>query len=519
MSKPTVDPSILRTRPDPDLTLNSSMKNPFLCLGMILFASLAHGDYVPSQSKAPNPEREFRGVWVATVHNIDWPSRKGLSASQQKEELVRLIDSAARVGINAVVFQIRTECDAFYPSKYEPWSAWLTGKQGPSPGYDPLQFAILEAHKRGMELHAWFNPFRASASDRNAKASNHISRTHPSLMLRAGTQVWANPASEFVRTRALNVITDVVRRYDIDAVHLDDYFYPYPKNVGGGKMVDQYDDSSAYQAYRRKGGRLDLRDWRRSNIDGFVNQMYRAVKSVRPSVKVGISPFGIWRPGHPRTVEASLDAYHHICADSRKWLREGWVDYFSPQLYWTIDDKPHSFTTLSKWWAGENVKRRHLWPGIASARIGREGRKASESIKQIEITRTVAANPLGSGHIHWNYDAIGDDRGGIRSLLGRAYAPTPLTPASPWLGTQKPKPVWVAPEKEAKSVLLKFSPSPEARWRYVQYRRSSGGSWRAMRMIPAKQSAVRVDGHPHEIAIRNVSPSGVLSDQTVIRNR
>jgi uncharacterized lipoprotein YddW (UPF0748 family) len=497
------------------------MKATALCmvLALVLSCFTDAAEYVPSNSRAPEPAREFRGAWVATVHNIDWPSQKTLSATAQKQELVELLDSAASVGINAIIFQVRTECDALYNSKLEPWSYWLTGKQGTSPGYDPLQFVIEESHKRGMELHAWFNPFRASASERSSKSSSHISRTHSRDMLRAGSQVWANPASEYVTQRAINVMTDVVRRYNVDGVHMDDYFYPYPRNVGG-RMKDQFDDSRSYQDYRNKGGRLGLRDWRRSNIDRFVHQLYQSIKSVRRTVKFGISPFGIWRPGVPKTIQASLDSYDHISADSRKWLREGWVDYLSPQLYWRIDDKPHSFMTLARWWAGENVKGRHLWPGIASSRIlssEDRGRPASESIKQIDITRTVAANRMGSGHIHWNFSALGNDQGGIRKLLGRAYAVTPIIPATPWLGPRSPGDLWVAAKLEGNSVVFHFRASPDARWRLVQIQEKPGGGWMTLRMIPATQPAMRLKAKPHQVALRNISPTGILSEQTVLR--
>lgn len=481
----------------------------------------AKADYVPSSNRAPEPVREFRGTWIATVHNLDWPSKRGLSASAQKAEMIKLLDSASSIGVNAVVFQVRTECDALYQSNYEPWSYWLTGQQGKSPGYDPLHFVIHECHKRGMELHAWFNPFRASASDSSKKTSKHISRTHSSSMLRAGTQTWANPASSFVRQRALNVIADVVKRYDVDGVHIDDYFYPYPKPVNG-QMRDQFDDSKDYNAYRRGGGKLGVRDWRRTNINSFVSSLYKSVKTIRPTVKVGISPFGIWRPGTPRGIEAKLDSYDHISADSRRWLREGWVDYLSPQLYWQINDRPHSFTTLAKWWSGENAKQRHLWPGIASNRIlSKEDsrRPASESIKQIEIARKVAANRQGSGHIHWSASAIQDDRGGLRNQLGQAYSATPLIPSSPWLGKSAPENIWLSPKDEGKTVLLQFKPSPSSRWRVVQTRNTSKSPWRTLRMIPANQNVFRLNGTPHEIAIRNMSSSGILSTQTVIKRK
>ncbi len=489
-----------------------------ICLLSTSLISMGAG-YVPSPSRAPEPTREFRGAWVASVHNVDWPSRKGLSASQQRSELIAMLDSAARIGVNAVIFQVRTECDALYQSKYEPWSAWLTGTQGKSPGYDPLSFAIAESHKRGMELHAWFNPFRASASDSIPKVSNHISRTHPSSMMRAGTQVYANPSSSYVRQRAINVIMDVVQRYDVDGIHIDDYFYPYPKKIGG-VMRDQFDDSASYNAYRRSGGKLGLHDWRRSNINSFIQTLYGSIKKTRSSVKFGISPFGIWRPGVPRGIEASIDPYQHLAADSRRWLNEGWVDYFSPQLYWRISDRPHSFMTLAKWWSGENKKGRHLWPGIASSRIQSSddpGRPASETIQQIDVTRSVAATRYGSGHVHWSISALQDDRGGVRNLLGRSYASTPLIPATPWLGSGSPADLWVVAKPEANSVYLQFRPTPDARWRVVQIRDKSNSPWRTLRMIPGAQNAMRINGKPYEIALRNVSPTGMLSAQTVIR--
>lgn len=494
----------------------------YQALTLLIFIHVTQAaKYVPSSSRAPEPTREFRGAWIAAVHNVDWPSKPGLPAATQKAELIRLLDSSAAVGVNAIIFQVRTECDALYQSKYEPWSYWLTGQQGKSPGYDPLQFAIAECHKRGMELHAWFNPFRASSSEKAIKQSNHITRTHRSLMLQAGTQVWGNPASDYIRQRAINVITDVVRRYNVDGIHIDDYFYPYPKKIGG-QMRDQFNDSRDYQAYRNKGGRLGLRDWRRANINSFVEKLYRSIKATRSSVKFGISPFGIWRPGTPRGIEATLDSYDHIAADSRKWLREGWLDYLSPQLYWRIDDRPHSFTTLSKWWSGENVHKRHLWPGVASSRILSSEdpkRPASETIRQIDITRSIAATRMGSGHIHWSISSIRDNRGGLRSLLGRSYASTPIIPASPWLGQSSPGEIWVAPKDEGRTVLLQFRSNPGARWRIVQTKATPTSAWRTLRMIPATQSAFRISGSPAEIAIRNLSPTGVLSPQTVIKRQ
>ncbi len=495
-------------------------------LPVLIFSALgtaAVAEYAPVNSKPPEPTREFRAAWVATVHNIDWPSRPGLSAGQQRSEMISILDTSARNGLNAIVLQVRTECDALYKSNTEPWSYWLTGQMGraPSDGYDPLEFAISEAHKRGLELHAWFNPFRASASDKSSKSSRHISRTHSSLMLRAGTQTWANPSSDYVRERAISVMLDVTKRYNVDGIHIDDYFYPYPKKVNG-RMVDQFDDSSSYKKYKMRGGRLSQRDWRRNHMDTFVSSLYKSVKSAKPWVKVGVSPFGIWRPGVPASIEADLDAYDHISADSRKWLNNGWIDYFSPQLYWRIDDKPHSFTTLIRWWAGENKQGRHLWPGIASSRINSSadpGRPASEITRQIDATRKYAPNRTGTGHVHWSFEAIKKNKGGLASKLGSTYASAAIPPASPWLGSKAPTPSYTAPVMVEGGVSLQFQAADDIRWRIVQSRDSKSGSWKTHRMIPGGQSSYKISGTPAEIAIRSVSNSGIASAPTVLGKR
>ncbi|MEM9017725.1 MAG: family 10 glycosylhydrolase, partial [Verrucomicrobiota bacterium] len=431
-----------------------------------------------------------------------------------------LLDLAAEVGLNAVVFQVRTECDAFYKSDIEPWSWFLTGKMGvgPSDGYDPLAFTIEEAHRRGIELHAWFNPFRTSATERSSKSSKHITRTHPSLMMASGSQKWGNPASDFIRKRAIQVMVDVTKRYNVDAVHIDDYFYPYPKTVNG-KVYDQFNDSSSYGSFRARGGRLDVRDWRRSNIDSFVSSLYSSIKSTKPWVEVGISPFGIWRPGYPSSVKAGLDAYDHIFADSRKWLQNGWLDYFSPQLYWRISPSDQSFTALYGWWSDQNRQNRHLWPGIASNRIlssEDKGRPSTETINQIGATRK-KPSPIGPGHIHWSIKAIKEDRGGLRGRLRSTYAENALPPASPWLGSDAPNPVYVAPIEENGGLTLAFKPESTARWRLIQVR--EGNSWKTLRLIPAGQERFQLSSPPRELAIRHVGPTGILSVPTVLRKQ
>lgn len=373
---------------------------------------------------------------MATVNNIDWPSRPGLGTDEQKAELLALLDRAVELRLNAIIFQVRTSCDALYLSSYEPWSEYLTGQMGqaPKPIYDPLALAVAEAHKRGLELHAWFNPFRARhSSGRSRSAPNHIVRTHPHLARHYGSQLWLDPGEPAVQTHTVRVIMDVVRRYDVDGVHLDDYFYPYPEKTADGKILD-FPDTTSFTNYARTGGRLARKDWRRQNVDTFIQRLYRAIKTEKPHVKFGISPFGIWRPGFPAGIRG-LDAYDQIYGDSRKWLAEGWLDYCSPQLYWPIDRKEQAFGPLLKWWAQQNPRHRHLWPGIAVNTIGPKW-PVRETQNQLALTRQ---EPGASGNIFWSIKALRENRGGLATTLAKeTYAQSALIPATPWLDAQPP---------------------------------------------------------------------------------
>jgi uncharacterized lipoprotein YddW (UPF0748 family) len=347
-------------------------------------------------------DAEFRGAWVASVYNLDWPSKAGLSASTQKAELRSLLNRAAALKLNAILLQIRPASDALYASKMEPWSQFLTGQQGVSPGYDPLDFAIAEAHARGIELHAWFNPFRASIEG-TALASNHIAKLHPEWTRRYGGQLWIDPGEPAARDHVISVMVDVARRYAVDGIHIDDYFYPYPK--GGASFPDD-------ATYARYGGGKDRGDWRRDNINRFVETMYSRVKAARSTARIGISPFGIWRPGVPATIEAGVDSYAMLFADSRKWLAEGWCDYLAPQLYWPISPAKQSFPVLLDWWRAQSHGK-NIWPGIATSRIG-SSRPAQEMIEQIALTRKGTSSP---GHIHWSIKALLRNQGGIADKL------------------------------------------------------------------------------------------------------
>lgn len=386
-----------------------------------------------SQTAVPSPARELRGSWIATVHNINWPSEPGLPVPRQKEQLLRLIQSAHDVGLNCLIFQVRPAGDALYESALEPWSPYLSGLMSlpPSPKWDPLEFAVTEAHRLGMELHAWFNPFRALAGDAHAPSANHIRRQHPEWTLKYGRDWWMNPGIPEVRQRAVDVIMDVTRRYDVDGIHMDDYFYPYPI-MGANKQVIPFPDEQTYAQYQSKGGQLELKAWRRDNVNETVRTAYAGIKEIKRTVKFGISPFGLWRPNFPEGTGGGLDPYEELGADSRKWLQQGWVDYLTPQLYWTIDRPKLGFTTYYDWWLNENTLGRHIWPGMNTSKVG-DDRFAGEILKQISVLRERGLR-MPPGHFHWNFGALDKNLGKVGTLTKeRAYTVHTLPPASPWL--------------------------------------------------------------------------------------
>ena len=417
-----------------------------------------------AENQGPVIAREFRGAWVASVANIDWPSRPGLTSEVQQAELLALLDRAVQLRLNAVILQVRPAADALYDSRLEPWSEYLTGEMGkaPVPYYDPLAFAVAEAHRRGLELHAWFNPFRARhASARSSISSDHVSRRNPALVKQYGRSLWLDPGEPEARRYSLGVIMDVVRRYDIDGVHIDDYFYPYRERDRSGRMITFPDDAS-WRKYRRSGGRLARDDWRRRNVDLFVEAVYKAMKREKPLVRFGVSPFGIWRPGNPPQV-TGLDPYVELYADSRKWLRNGWLDYFAPQLYWPMDQAGQAYPVLLEWWTGQNVKSRHIWPGNFTSRVdsGRTAWRPTEIVRQVDATRKQEG---ASGNIHFSMRALMMDREGVATALEEGpYRARALVPASTWLDRRPPgRPVVRVDESVAGSRALRLRMTPSA---------------------------------------------------------
>ncbi len=378
----------------------------------------------------PRAEREFRGVWVATVGNIDWPSIPGLTTEEQQREALTILDTVAALNMNAVVFQVRPHCDAMYASSYEPWSFYLTGEQGkaPEPYYDPLEFWITEAHKRGIELHAWFNPYRAHLSRNNEPTDSSIVRKRPDLAKKINDGMyWLDPSKKETQDLSYNVVMDVVKRYDVDGIHFDDYFYPY----GDGS----FPDDETWAEFRKKDSTTSREDWRRSHVNTFIERVYTGIKAEKKHVKFGLSPFGIWRPKNPRSI-TGYDQYNKLYADAKLWLNKGWIDYWTPQLYWPVNQIPQSFPVLLGWWAKENTMRRNLWPGMIISR-SRDERAADEIFNQIMITRGFV--PDGPGHIHFSMKAFQRDSSILNSALRNGpYQKQAIIPASLWLDNELP---------------------------------------------------------------------------------
>jgi uncharacterized lipoprotein YddW (UPF0748 family) len=385
-------------------------------------------------SSLPQAQREFRAAWVATVANINWPSKPDLPAETQKQEAIALLDFLQKHNFNAAILQVRPQADALYKSDIEPWSYYLTGVQGkaPEPFYDPLEFWIKEAHDRGIELHVWLNPYRAHHKDGKEISDQSIVKKHPELVvyLKEGYW-WMDPARKEVQDITNNVVVDLVKRYDIDGVHMDDYFYPYPSY---NKNID-FPDSASWNAYQQSGGKLSRGDWRREAVNKLIERMYKNIKAEKPWVKFGLSPFGIWRPGYPESIQG-FDQYDQLYADAKLWLNKGWIDYFTPQIYWPVNRYAQSFPVLLGWWAAENKMNRHLWPGIS---VGRDtsDRSIDETLNQIMIDRGM--QPRSKGVVHWSISSVTKNPRLADTLIKSVYNKKALVPASPWLDKKAPQ--------------------------------------------------------------------------------
>lgn len=423
--------------------------------------------------KPPLDVHEFRAAWIATVANINWPSRSGLSTLQQQEEAIKLLDFLKAHHFNAVIFQVRPQADALYESELEPWSYFLTGEQGkaPQPYYDPLQFWVKMAHERGLELHVWLNPYRAHHSTGGVISDKSIIKTNPELVVQlANGMWWMDPALKGTQDRSAAVVNDLVSRYDIDGIHFDDYFYPYD-SYNNGK---DFPDDKSWKAYQDGGGKMSRGDWRRDNVNVFIKRIYDEIKAKKRQVKLGISPFGIWRPGYPQSVRG-YDQYDKLYADAKLWLNEGWIDYFTPQLYWKINQMEQSFPELLGWWSSENHKNRHLWPGM-NVDLGGGPENSDEIFNQIMITRGML--PKSPGAVHWSIAPLLKYPEIPQALLEGPYKKKALVPASPWLTDRAPEAPKVVQKLNKERIELKWEyPEDQEISRWVLYFKYKDGGW------------------------------------------
>jgi uncharacterized lipoprotein YddW (UPF0748 family) len=403
---------------------------------ILLFSVLwIHFSIISAQPK-PEPKREFRGVWVATVTNIDWPSSSHSSSSTQIKELTDILDSHQRTGINAILLQVRPAADALYAKSNEPWSQWLTGQQGraPNPLYDPLEIAITEAHKRGMELHAWMNPYRATFSAGSSVAANRIINRKPEWFFTYGGQKIFNPGLPEVREYILKIVLDVVDNYDIDGIHMDDYFYPYP--VHGQKLNDQ----AAFQQYGKDFANID--DWRRDNVDKMIKMLNDSIHKHKPYLKFGVSPIGIWknRSQDPRGSETNgISTYTELYADTRKWMMSGWVDYMNPQIYWSLGYRAAAFEKVVDWWS-DNTYDRHLYIGQAPYRIIENVSPAFRQATQLpDQVKYIRGNSRVQGSVFFSSKSLTKNPLGFSDSLRENYYRYPaLPPPMLWLDSIAP---------------------------------------------------------------------------------
>ncbi|HVM87332.1 MAG TPA: family 10 glycosylhydrolase [Puia sp.] len=402
--------------------------NRFLLILLTIFYQL-----IVTKANA-QPKYEFRGAWIATVDNIDWPGKGNFNSDSQKVEFARILDMHKRNGINAVIVQIRPAADAFYPSPYEPWSEWLTGKQGrpPYPYYDPLAFMIEEAHKRGMEFHAWCNPYRAIFKiGQSSIAPSHITKTHPEWFLTYGDTKYFDPGNKEVQQYVTNVVRDIVRRYDVDAIHFDDYFYPY--RIAG----KEFPDNASFVKY---GNGMNKEDWRRSNVDSIIVMLNRAIKEERKTCKFGISPFGIWRNIDKDSLGSNTKAgqtnYDDLYADILLWLRNGWIDYVAPQLYFEFGHRAAPYEVLLDWWS-RHCYGKHCYIGLGMYRANSNAAWRDKTLLPREIAALRTTSNV-QGMIFFSSKSFEANPNGWNDSLQNNYFRIPaLVPPMEWIDTNK----------------------------------------------------------------------------------
>lgn len=428
------------------------------------------------------PKHEFRAIWVATVSNIDWPSKPGLSSEEQQKEVVEILNLHQKLGMNAVIFQVRPASDAFYPSALEPWSRYLTGTPGkaPDPFYDPLKFWVEACHERGMEFHAWLNPYRVALNHEQPLAGNHIAFQHPEWILKYGKSLYFDPGLPETRHFVVAVVKDIVSRYDVDAIHFDDYFYPYP-------LAEEFPDTTSFKLYSRGFFPENKADWRRENVDIIIKMLNDTIKAVKPWVKFGISPFGVWRniADDPKgsNTKAGASNYDHLFADVIKWQEKGWIDYLLPQLYWQIGHPLVDFELLANWWKNHTYGRA-MYIGQAPYKVEafssvKEWALPDELPKQVRLLRKI--NEIsGSAYFsskHFNRDLFGFQD----SLKMGLYRKPAIIPPMKWIDKTPPKPVKKIKKsgRKIKWEIFETTDEMEKPSRFVVYVNEAGTSFNA----------------------------------------
>lgn len=459
----------------------------------------------PSLYKVDLPEtnREFRGVWIATVANINWPTKRNLTTFEQKTEALRLLDMLEEMNFNAVILQVRPSADAIYQSNLEPWSVFLTGQVGrsPAPFYDPLQFWIEEAHKRGMELHVWLNPYRAHHSNGGKLSSEAIANKMPNEIVRLKNGMyWFDPSNKKTQDHVSKVVLDIVKRYDIDGVHFDDYFYPYASYNGGA----DFPDSKSWNSYLNAGGELTRSDWRRHNVNLFIERIYKEIKSEKKFVKFGISPFGIWKSGVPSGI-SGLSQYDELYADAKLWLNKGWIDYFTPQLYWPIDAPRQSFTKLLSWWNDENTMKRHLWPGLNTVEI-KANDKTTEIVNQIDVTKDVLKSNFGV--VHYSITGLTQNPKLMQVLKDKVYKEKALVPPSQWLQTELLSRPLLTVQKNKNQIDINWSiQNPQTIRQWVLYKKY-GDTWE-MEFLKSYMNSTSIEKIKNGKSLNTVAVRGI----------
>ena len=477
-------------------------------VSLVLAALLALLLTAPSVSAAPlQPEtvavghtRELRGVWVASVHNMHFPSKPGLSREQQQAELRALVARARECRLNAIFFQVRPEGDALYASTLEPWSRFLTGQQGQDPGYDPLAYLIPLAHEHGIEVHAWLNPYRASASPSNqtTMVAPHLGAVHPDRVVPYGSFVWMEPTAPEVQQRLVEVCTDLARRYDLDGLHFDDYFYPYPENE-----VD-FPDGDSWRAYQ---GPLGRDDWRRNNLNRAVAEVSKAVHREKPYLRFGISPFGLPAPQRPPGIEG-FDQFAKLYADPQLWSDHGYVDYLAPQLYWPTTRKAQALEPLLAWWTDHAKQGRYTFPGLnLNALDSKPEWTLDEYAEELSLIRKRA--DFGSrGAIWWSIKPMLE--GKVTSLFQRLYPEPALPPALARFQAQTVAPPRV--ELSGQTITVE-NRDKQAAHRWAVYRQL-GQRWRLDSLHFGHQS--RLELSPGRYAVTAVTRYGTESDGQIV---